>query len=368
MCIRDRLKAAREGRTKRSDQVQTGDVAESAWEELDEDKYKEMVKQRREDNFVEDDGENEDAAGYVDYGEEEDWTRSHYDDEDIPEEGLSGEKKRKSKEQNPTAKRAKAPAKTQVPVSNFFRGGKDPNALSKRQQNVSAVEADDLLQSMLQGIESESGIKIQAPPAQKKAKTQKPPLPKPKKFDPYAYAAPPPKAAAMDLDLEADPLSEKPAENVNSNLSAQEQQELDELKRMQRIAELEKKMAAQAAEQSAPPAEAEPAGMLSPAGGVATNSSTPAHSKTPAGVINPEMEHITPKLHKKVAFDASFWENAEDDDVDAQASPAGSSASAQLPPQNADGSVDFYWFDAVEDAYAFPGTCLLYTSPSPRDS
>ena len=66
-----------------------------AFEEIDEEKYKELVKQRRNENFVEDDGsyaevcschtdptyhsgENEAAAGYVDYGEEEDWATSNY--------------------------------------------------------------------------------------------------------------------------------------------------------------------------------------------------------------------------------------------------------------------------------------------------
>merc|ERR1712166_1598706 len=72
----EKLKAARDGRSKRTDQVDVADVAD-AFEEVDEEEYKAMVKKRRDDNFVDDDGENEAASGYVDYGEEEDWTASH---------------------------------------------------------------------------------------------------------------------------------------------------------------------------------------------------------------------------------------------------------------------------------------------------
>ena len=71
------------------------------------------------------------------------------------------------------------------------------------------------------------------------------------------------------------------------------------------------------------------------------------------------MAGITPKLHKKsMAVDASFWENAEDETQPAGGNTA--SGSAKLPERNEDGSIDFYWFDAVEDQYAFPGTVYMF--------
>jgi len=360
----EKLKAARDGRSKRTDQVDVADVAD-AFEEVDEEEYKAMVKKRRDDNFVDDDGENEAASGYVDYGEEEDWTASHYGEDDIPEQSGDKSSKRKADKGDQGAKRSKAPPKPVVAVSNFFRGGKDINSVStKKQKNVVAMEADDLLQSMLGDIACETGVAVEsAPVLRTKSSQNKAPVAskKPKKFDAFAYSAPPPAAAMMDFDDEpAAPAQAKSAEQAKLD------EEIEQLEREQKLSDLKKKRDAMARGEQPEEATMDIGSPGAP--GLAPGGSQPSppsaaptvpNSNTPAGAQSAEMAGITPKLHKKsMAVDASFWENAED-----ETQPAGgntTSGSAKLPERNEDGSIDFYWFDAVEDQYAFPGTVYMF--------
>ena len=73
-----KLASLKQGGLKRTEQfavAEEGDV----YEDVDEDEYQELVKKRREDNFIEDD----DGGGYADFGQD-DWDDADYSGDEDP--------------------------------------------------------------------------------------------------------------------------------------------------------------------------------------------------------------------------------------------------------------------------------------------
>ena len=125
------------------------------YDDVDEDKYQELVQKRREDNFIEDD----DGNGYVDFGQD-DWDDDmEYSGDEEPmskrAKGDQGERK-KGVFNNLAPKKKKA---TERVSSMFLGAGRDvigPGNKSAKAKTGGADDGgDDLLSSLLGEIESD---------------------------------------------------------------------------------------------------------------------------------------------------------------------------------------------------------------------
>ena len=139
---------------KRSDQYVVKED-DDVYDDLDEDAYQELVKQRREDNFIEDD----DGNGYVDFGQD-DWDDEEYSGDEAEmrkrAKGADGERKKNGVFNNLAPKKKKA---TERVSSVFLGAGRDVIGPSKGGSKKTAGAADDggdeLLSNLLGEIEAD---------------------------------------------------------------------------------------------------------------------------------------------------------------------------------------------------------------------
>jgi DNA polymerase alpha subunit A len=140
---------------RRSQQYQAADEGD-VYDALDEEEYQELIRKRREDNFIEDDGGHGD---YVDFGQD-DWEEDQHsnDDEPLSKRAKSGEgtERKRGVFNNLVPKKKKA---TERVNSMFLSAGREimgPGGQAARAKgSVDDTDGDELLSSLLGEIEAD---------------------------------------------------------------------------------------------------------------------------------------------------------------------------------------------------------------------
>ncbi|MCJ8745884.1 hypothetical protein PDJAM_G00135430 [Pangasius djambal] len=317
---------------------------ESVYEEVDEDQYSRMVRERQDDDFIVDD----DGAGYVEDGRE-------IFDEDLEDKSLETSSKNKSGAKGGDGKNAK---KASVSKPNSIKSLFMSSNVKKPVEKNVDLSKDDLLGDILEDLHSEKPLLFTPPPVitlkKKKAlgspmnpfsvQTQSPkespvaPASKPKR----AVIRPPPSDLASKPASQPAPSIQPQKPKLEEPDEACDSLDFDEVDFDEPMELGTEQQQQQQREETAVKAEAEP--------------------EAERGVkVEPKTEPEDEVLISGMVGD-SCWGKVEEDEVDE--SPVEVQVdSSQLPMvEGADGETvfRFYWLDAFEDQFNQPGVVYLF--------
>jgi DNA polymerase alpha subunit A len=338
-------------------------VDDDVYDDLDEDQYQDLVRKRREDNFIEDD----DGNGYVDFGQD-DWDDEAYSGDEEPmskrAKADGGERKR-GVFNNLAPKKKKA---TERVNSMFLGAGRDvigPGKVGAGKGKAGEDDGgDELLSSLLGEIESDPmGTKVKPQRSQWGRQT----------------AAAASIAAARPAMPMYRPNSRVPSVPASSSGAGGAEDTLDYRRAPPKLD------AADLFDEPAPPKpDAVPVGASSLAG----DGSAPAEAADETamamevdvsaaggapGVADAEASAVARAMPFMAAEETGsgvdwFQVCDEEQPSGSQAAAAASSqptsqplaSSGGGPPLDEDGNLLFYWFDAYEDSLNAPGSVVLF--------
>ncbi|XP_053344293.1 DNA polymerase alpha catalytic subunit isoform X2 [Clarias gariepinus] len=318
---------------------------ESVYEEVDEDQYSRMVRDRQDDDWIVDD----DGAGYVEDGRE-------IFDEDLDDTSLGKGTKNKSGAKGGEGKNAK---KASVSKPNSIKSMfMNSNVKKPAEKNVD-LSKDDLLGDILEDLHSEKPVLLTPPPVitLKKKKALGSPM------NPFSVQAQTPKESPVaslskpkhavirppSSDLTPKPASKPPSKPAASiqpqKLKVEEPEEACDSLDFDEV-DFDEPMELESEQQQ----EKE----------TAVKAETEAETK-PSVKLEPKPEPEEEVLISGMVG-GSCWGKMEDQEVDE--SPVEVQVdSSQLPMvEGADGETAFrfYWLDAFEDQYNQPGVVYLF--------
>ncbi|XP_015196960.2 DNA polymerase alpha catalytic subunit isoform X1 [Lepisosteus oculatus] len=324
----------------------------SVYEEVDEEQYSRLVRERQDDDWIIDD----DGTGYVEDGRE-------IFDEDLDGDALDRAPRGKGGDRSTGSKERKSVKKAAVSKPSSIKSMFMANSAKSKEKDVD-LSKDDLLGDLLQDLHSEKSPVLTPPPVialKKKKPAGVPP-------NPFSVRTPTPKAPAVTPSRPVSSAGRRAAADLCPGARA-------------RIAPLETPDTADAKrvkveEQELPQAGGAAADLVFDEGdfdepmeegdeGAAGGSSTAEVKEElePRAAVKEEVERPDGALQRAAAApEASCWERMEGDGgaepaVDVQVD------SSRLPlVVGPDGEqvFRFYWLDAFEDQYNQPGVVYLF--------
>ena len=151
------LAQLKQGGLKRTEQF-TAVEEEDVYDDIDEDAYQDLVRKRREDDFIEDD----DGGGYVDFGQE-DWEEGEEGDDDPERKRAKGDNgdKKKGVFNSLAPRKKKATERVNAMFLGAGREAIGPNQ-AKKSAATDADGGDELLSSLLTEVEQDPmGVRMQ---------------------------------------------------------------------------------------------------------------------------------------------------------------------------------------------------------------